>query len=144
MPTKSTPEALTRAAEILEFEAETLRECHAPRDDWTGEPEAKAEHDEWLSIAAELRRLHAGMEWQPIETAPDETPVWLADADGYVWIGERRYDSDGWLWGNCYMRAYLNTERQWQSMDNEVDDDYQPVLWMHLPSAPPRAKGEKQ
>lgn len=47
-------ETAARIAQILRDEAECLRECHAPRDDWTGEPEAQADHDEWMALADQL------------------------------------------------------------------------------------------
>ena len=72
--------------------------------------------------------------WQPIETAPDETPVWLTDASGNIWIGERGYDGDCWMWGNTYMAVYQRTDGTWASSDNEWDDDYQPTHWQPLPA----------
>lgn len=50
---------LQRAAELLEREAATIAFCHCYRGDWTGDLDAKADHDEMLSVAAELRR-HIG------------------------------------------------------------------------------------
>lgn len=79
--------------------------------------------------------------WRPIETAPNETPVWLTDASGSIWIGERGYDSDGWLWGNTYMAVYQRTDGTWASSSNEWDDDYQPTHWQPLP-APSISTGE--
>lgn len=77
--------------------------------------------------------------WLPIETAPDETPVWLVSEGGNIWIGERCWDGDGWMWGNCYLSIYQRADHTWASSDCEVDDDYQPVKWMPLP--PPPARG---
>lgn len=76
--------------------------------------------------------------WQPIESAPDETPVWLCE-NGTIWIGERVFDGDGWLWGNTYMAVYQHPDGTWASSDNDVDDNYQPTHWQPLP-APPSAQ----
>lgn len=65
-------ETLQRAAERFEEDAELLRDFHtiAPdHKDWTGEPEAKAAHDECRELAAECRR-HAGIDYAEIE-CPD-------------------------------------------------------------------------
>lgn len=67
-------ETLLKAAERFEEDAEVLRDFHtaAPRhDDWSGEPEAKAEYDECLQLAAECRR-HA-QEWSSIEEVDGDT-----------------------------------------------------------------------
>lgn len=77
--------------------------------------------------------------WLPIETAPDATPVWLVSEGGNIWIGERCWDGDGWMWGNCYLSIYQRADHTWASSDCEVDDDYQPVKWIPLP--PPPARG---
>lgn len=74
--------------------------------------------------------------WLPIESAPDETPVWLLSAAGDIWIGERNFNGDGWLWGNCYMTVYLRGDGTWGSSDCQEDDDYQPTHWMPLPAPP--------
>ncbi len=74
--------------------------------------------------------------WQPIETAPDETPVWLCDASGAVWIGEYAYDGNGWYWTNTYMAVYYRQDGTWASSSADWDDDYQPTRWMPLPTAP--------
>lgn len=52
---------MRRAAEMLESDARTLFECHTFEGEWTGggSDEAKAEHDERLQIAADLRDLSA-------------------------------------------------------------------------------------
>ena len=90
-----------------------------------------------------LRGAQKESGWLPIETAPDETPVWLVDAEGAVWIGERAYvgEDGGWLWGNCYMAVYQRGDCSWASSSNEIDDDYQPIAWQPLPS-PPTPEGE--
>lgn len=61
-------ETLLKAAELLEQNARVLRECHtlAPdHDDWSDEPEAKAEHDECMQLVAACRQ-HA-QEWSSVE-----------------------------------------------------------------------------
>ena len=50
------------AIRILIAEADSLRECHTPssdRDDWTSEPEAKAEYDHMRRVAEALSKLRA-------------------------------------------------------------------------------------
>lgn len=51
---------LLRAAEILAREAQDIRECHSRQGQWVlREPSdfaARADHDEMVAIAAELRR----------------------------------------------------------------------------------------
>lgn len=49
--------ATKRAAEVLDMDAEELKECHAPHNNWSGEPEAKAEYDERKLLAKLLRGL---------------------------------------------------------------------------------------
>lgn len=89
------------------------------------------------ALRSEVTRL-AGQSpdegWRDIATAPDETPIWLADADGFVWIGERCFEGDGWLWGNCYLSVYPKVDKTWGSSDCQIDDDYQPIYWQPLPS----------
>lgn len=48
-------QAVQRAAELLEHEAECLRECHAPDNNWCGESAAKADYDEFKQVAKALR-----------------------------------------------------------------------------------------
>lgn len=52
-----TIDAISRAAELLDFDAKVLRECHAPDRNWSGESEAKADYDERKKIAKALRGL---------------------------------------------------------------------------------------
>lgn len=74
-------------------------------------------------------------EWQPIETAPHEVPVWLLSEDIGIWIGELGYDGESWLWGNCYFSvSYAGGE--WTAHDSETDDDYRLTHWMPLPAPP--------
>lgn len=49
--------AIKRAAELLDLDAESLKECHAPDGNWSGEAEAKADYDERKKIAKALRGL---------------------------------------------------------------------------------------
>lgn len=71
-------ETAARIAQILRNEAECLRECHAPKDDWTGEPEAQADHDEWIALADQLEALTAAPPapvaagWRPIDSIPKD------------------------------------------------------------------------
>jgi hypothetical protein len=84
------------------------------------------------------------MEWQPIETAPNETPVWLWDGSN-IFIGERVFadDDDGWLWGRVAWNPWYDTAaREWKSDDTEVDADYRPTHWTPLPP-PPAEQGEE-
>lgn len=53
---------IDEAIVILSAEAESIRECHTPgrdRNDWTGESEARAAHDNMLRVAAALSALRA-------------------------------------------------------------------------------------
>jgi hypothetical protein len=56
----STQAAIERAAELLDFDAESLREAHAPDNNWSGEAEAKADYDERKKVARALRGMIAG------------------------------------------------------------------------------------
>ena len=49
--------AIKRAAEMLDMDAEELKMCHAPYNDWSGEGEAKADYDERKRIAKALRGM---------------------------------------------------------------------------------------
>jgi len=49
--------ATKRAAELLDLDAECLRECHALDNNWSGEAEAKADYDERKLLAKLLRGL---------------------------------------------------------------------------------------
>jgi len=53
----NTQATIERAAELLNHDAECLRECHAPHNNWSGEQEAKADYDERKRIAKALRGL---------------------------------------------------------------------------------------
>jgi hypothetical protein len=48
---------IKRAAEMLDYEAECLKECHAPDGNWQGEAPAKKDYDEFKQIAKDLRGL---------------------------------------------------------------------------------------
>lgn len=48
---------IKRAAEILEYEAECLKECHSPDGKWNGEAAAKQDYDEFKRVAKDLRAL---------------------------------------------------------------------------------------
>jgi hypothetical protein len=49
--------ATKRAAEILDYEAEMLREDSAPHGNWSGDDEAKADYDERKLLVKLLRGL---------------------------------------------------------------------------------------
>lgn len=85
--------AAERIEEILRSEAESLRECHAPRDDWTGEPEAKADHDEWVALADLL--ASAPPSPQPPAAQEPENLV-RGNADSYA---EERSESPAYYTG---------------------------------------------
>jgi hypothetical protein len=50
-------QAIKRASELLEYEAEGLKESHAPYGKWEGEQAAKADYDEFKKVAKTLREL---------------------------------------------------------------------------------------
>lgn len=53
---------ICEAIQILTEEADTIRATHthqSDRDDWAGEPEAKADYDRMLGVAAALSKLRA-------------------------------------------------------------------------------------
>lgn len=69
---------LRRAAELLEADAQCLRECHnldPLRPDWEDEPDARTAHDNALCLALRLRmiakRIKAGQTTVP--SAPTMT-----------------------------------------------------------------------
>lgn len=57
--TKSTTAAapIKRAAAMLEYEAECLKESHTVNGKWQGELEAKSDYDEFKKVARELRKI---------------------------------------------------------------------------------------
>jgi len=54
------PAVIERAAEMLDYDAECLKECHAPHNNWSGEAEAKADYDERKRVVRALRGMVAG------------------------------------------------------------------------------------
>lgn len=63
---------LLQAAELIEVEAQVLREGHTlnpEHNDWGDEHEAKAEYDACIAVANECRR-HAGINYAEVE-CPD-------------------------------------------------------------------------
>lgn len=50
------PTLALRAAALLEREAQTIEESHCLNGGWDGEEEARADYDEMMATAAELRR----------------------------------------------------------------------------------------
>lgn len=69
--------------------------------------------------------------WNPIESAPRETPIWLALADGNVMLGECVFADDAWYWAAGY-GPWLGKDGKWQFTDSDMDD-YSPVAWLPLP-----------
>ncbi len=67
---------------------------------------------------------------------PEDVPCWLYEKERGAWVGGWSSDSDGWLWHNCYGSQFLDTDGEWDSIDAEADDDYQPTHWMPLPPPP--------
>lgn len=61
MSTNSKIEWTARAAELLRESAADLKLCHTVgvSDDWTGEEDAKAAHDEYLAVAAAIEAAPA-------------------------------------------------------------------------------------
>jgi hypothetical protein len=49
--------AIKRFAEMLDYDAECLKACHAPDNNWSGEDEAKTDYDERKKVAKALRGL---------------------------------------------------------------------------------------
>ena len=50
------------AITILTTQAEEIRDIHTKGDgDWTGEPEAKADYDQMISVVEGLKRLQAAL-----------------------------------------------------------------------------------
>lgn len=64
--------------------------------------------------------------------------VWLYQKEiPRIFIGCRCDDSDGWLWGRAYSVPHFNSfAENWEPLEVEVDDDYQPTHWMPLPDPP--------
>ena len=56
----TTPTPIAQAVRLLRAAAQDIKECHTRGDnDWTGEPEALAAHDEHLAAAQALEQLIA-------------------------------------------------------------------------------------
>jgi hypothetical protein len=74
--------------------------------------------------------------WTPVsESLPSfDVPVWLTDGK-VIWIGARTDDPEGWLWGKTYGTEHYS-RGQWVADDIEVDEDYRPTHWSHLPQPP--------
>lgn len=75
-------------------------------------------------------------EWRPIESAPEDTPMWLVDAENTMWVGVHVYvENEGYAWTNCY-RDFDYHNGKWQTSTADWDDDYQPIGWQPLPEPP--------
>jgi hypothetical protein len=88
--------------------------------------------------------------WMPVVAALPgmDMPVWLYAPDRGIWVGARSDLGEGWMWGNTYgSHYYAETSGGvgvWRCHDNEVDEDYQPTMWMPLPVAPtPNVRAER-
>lgn len=72
-------------------------------------------------------------EWQPIETAPDETPLLTINANvpGAIipWVGSK--DEDGWASFNMVFETY--------AAKYQPHRKFSPTHWMPLPP-PPESK----
>jgi hypothetical protein len=75
--------------------------------------------------------------WIPVaERLPElDQPVWLYES-GRAFIGCRSDGGGGWLWAQCYVVPSLDDQGNWQAVDADADDDYQPTLWQPLPDVP--------
>lgn len=73
----------------------------------------------WISVESQLPELGI--------------PVWLHE-NGRIYVGGRSDEGEGWLWGNCYGSHYMD-DGVWKC-DIEIDDEYEPTMWMALPSIP--------
>jgi hypothetical protein len=86
-------------------------------------------HDDALEAAREIERLRAGFEfamnWRPIETAPDDTDVIVANLDHInIRVAWRHAESGRW----------------WRPNTGPLPASYIiPTHWMPLPSKPPAA-----
>jgi hypothetical protein len=77
--------------------------------------ETLAQKDTIASLTAEVERLRAALQWQPIETAPR-----ISRYEILVWDGEHRFVA--WWKSGAFWRA-----------DGVMFD---PTHWMHLPPPP--------
>lgn len=73
--------------------------------------------------------MTTNQQWQPIETAPKDTPV-------LVWAKDEQM-----------ITAKYDTRYKWQLLDSgsyaeDHDMSYNPTHWMSLPSAPEEVKKE--
>lgn len=83
----ATQHPIDEAIGLLTAEAESIRECHTPgcdRNDWTGESEAKAAHDNMMRVAAALSRLRAPVAREAVTWAAvrQELAIFLMGATG--------------------------------------------------------------
>lgn len=77
-------------------------------------------------------------EWQPIETAPKETPVWVVLDNGAIIMAELVWvdspEGEGWIWSRG-IEPFIGRDGKWSFTDGDLDD-WRPVLWMDLPEPP--------
>ncbi|MBP3935040.1 MAG: DUF551 domain-containing protein [Pseudomonas sp.] len=70
------------------------------------------------------------------ERLPDiETPVWGFTANEYLSIFCLSDSGEGFEWANCYGSHYYDNGH-WNCHEAAVDDLYDVVSWMPLPSQP--------
>lgn len=77
-------DAIYTAVDLLTRSADDLRQCHTlstSPDDWTGEPEAKAEYDRTMACVAALQAQASGQ-----AVVPQGWKFSVSHGDGRVWL----------------------------------------------------------
>lgn len=93
----------------------------------------------WLARA----RLDGGWVKCTDKLPPLDVPVWVIEGGNPYMAALIEVDSEegyGYSWGRVYGEPYLH-DGVWSAPAIEYDDDYNPALWMPLPS-PPKEDGE--
>lgn len=95
---------LYAAIRLLTEEADSLRECHTRTpDDWTGEPEAKAQYDHILEVVALLSKLRA----EGVQAGDEEPPPIIPDDEEIAGACINASDIDGIAYdGPSFERGY--------------------------------------
>lgn len=73
MNTRTDYALFARAARMIQNNADSLRQCHAPRGDWGADREVQQIHDEEVKTAKALRAL--------IVATPEKAPAKIPEAD---------------------------------------------------------------